>query len=111
MLKLTNKILNKILIIMIYLITLIALISIMIEFFNNVSLQSVANNEIEALILRFYKNADKDDYKDLYNITIEGKWKKIDSAKNQNYYFIGIAEKDYFINRSIKDFGEDGWKI
>ncbi len=111
MIILKNTIFKRILIIYIYSIAMIALIFITIEFIININLNSGSGNEIETLVLKFYKDADKGNYEDLYNITIEGKWVENDAKIDQNYSFVGVVEKDYFIKRSIEDFGEDGWKI
>ena len=103
--------LKKILLLLIYSIAIIALIFIMVEFFSNINLEWGTNDEISAIAMKFYKNIDKGDYKNIYNYIIEGKWKRIYADEVIKYSLAGIYEKDYFLKRYINEFGKDGWKI
>jgi len=68
------------------------------------------DKEIEKIALSFYEDTDKGKYEELYNLLYEGKWVKNDKNKKEDYC-VGIVNKDEFIDKVKRIFGNKGEKI
>ena len=91
---------KKLATIIVYLISVIALCSIIIGFINGTQLKQGGNNEIENIVLTMYADIDTGNYEELFSISFEGKWgTKYEREKEKSYYFDGIVSKDNFIKR------------
>ncbi len=103
---------KKLATIVVYVISVIALFSIISGFINGKQLKRGGKNEIENIVLTMYAAIDTGNYEELFGISFEGKWQRKDEReKEKSYYFDGIINKDDFIKRAVKDFGKNGWRI
>jgi len=109
----------KITTIFVYIISIIALATIIFGFVNGSLEESkeeykIGNikGNIKGIVFDLYNSIDNGHYENLYDISLEGKWipKKIVEGKRQ-YSFNGIVEKDYFLKKAKRDFGGSGWRI
>ncbi len=70
------------------------------------------DSEIESLVKQFYEKTDNGDYNGLSNIVISGSWFSEKNLKNPEYHSLDkILEKDEFIDKTLKEFGENGWRV
>ncbi len=102
---------KKIPIIILYITAVVALVFIFTGFLGEKKHIKKSENEIENTIYRFYEFTDSGDFEKLHSITLEGEWYtelKQDNEKENN--LTGVVEKIDFIEKAIKEFGEDGWK-
>ncbi len=105
----------KITTIFVYIISIIALATIIFGFVNDSLKESKEEykiGNIKGIVFDLYNSIDNGHYENLYDISLEGKWipKKVVEGKRQ-YSFNGIVEKDNFIKKVRRDFGESGWRI
>ncbi len=101
---------KKLATIIVYVISVIALFSIIIGFINGKQLKRGGNNEIENIVFTMYADIDTGNYEELFSISFEGKW-GTKHEPEKSYYFDGIVSRDDFIKRAIKDFGKNGWRV
>lgn len=112
-----NTKVKKILIISFYLVFLIVLGFILKDYFytsdaNCSTFTKEFDSEIESLVKQFYEKTDNGDYEGLSNIVISGDWFSEKNLKNPEYHSLNkILEKDEFIDKTLKGFGENGWRI
>ena len=96
----------------IYLVAIIAFVSIMSGFITGEQVQRRGNNEIEQIVFRMYDDIDTGKYEELFQLSFEGRWKKKPEQKKERLYaFDGIVSKEHFLKRAGKDFGKNGWRI
>ncbi len=102
---------KKIPIILLYIAAVVALVFIFTGFLGEKKHIKKSENEIANTIYSFYEFTDSGDFEKLQSITLEGEWYtelKQDNEKEVN--LTGVVEKMDFIEKAVKEFGEDGWK-
>ncbi len=103
---------KKLATIVVYVISVIALFSIVIGFVTDKQLVRGGNNEIENIVFTMYADIDTGDYEALFHSSFEGMWgTKHQAEKERSYSFDGIVSQENFIQRATKDFGKNGWRI
>ena len=103
---------KRILTIFIYIFSIIALFTILIGFIKNENSDYINNDQIIKMVSNIYNFVDNGEYKKLYNIVLEGKWKSNSKIGEKKVYFLdGILDWDSFLKQNIVDFGSNGWRV
>jgi hypothetical protein len=110
--KLMYNLSKRLLAIFIYIISIIALVIISIGFIKNEKPNYINNNQIMKVVSGIYSFIDDGEYKKLYDIVLEGKWKSNSAIGDKKIYVLdGILGRDSFLKQNIDDFGSNGWRI
>ena len=110
--KLMYNLSKRLLTIFIYIISIIALVIISIGFIKNEKSSDIDNDQIMKIVSNMYNFIDDGEYKKLYDIVLEGKWKSNSAVGDKKIYVLDeILERDSFLKQNIDDFGSNGWRI